>query len=83
MKITITPTAELAAVNGAPVRVWDGVTEGGDKVTVYVALLKVPPGKGQVELDAAVKDGKIIEVFPSVAEQFGFPAPIGPGRKVD
>lgn len=41
MKIAITSTEQLTEVDGVPVRVWDGVTEGGVPVKVFVHRLAV------------------------------------------
>lgn len=46
--LTITSTPEAASVNGVMCRIWDGRTEGGARVVVFVAALGTTP-----ESDAA------------------------------
>lgn len=46
--LTITSTPEAVSVNGTTCRVWDGRTEGGARVIVFVAALGTTP-----ESDAA------------------------------
>jgi hypothetical protein len=41
MKITITSTDKLTIMDGAPVRVWDGMTENGVPCKVFVHRLAV------------------------------------------
>ena len=57
MKLTIEPTgtfAELTPANGAGLvaRVWDGMTERGARVHVFVATIAAPIGQDNAELDA-------------------------------
>lgn len=41
MKITIEPTPVLTQINGAPARLWQGVTDAGTRCQVYVAAVAV------------------------------------------
>lgn len=42
MKVTIEPTDEIVMTDGVPCRVWDGTTERGTKVLVFVRAIAVP-----------------------------------------
>lgn len=55
MKITITPTGELTEVNGAKVRRWEGQTEGGQPLDVFVALIGARSAAAEAELDASLR----------------------------
>jgi hypothetical protein len=58
--LTITSTPEAAFVNGTTCRVWDGRTEGGARVIVFVAALGTTPesdAEAAAELVPLVLDG--------------------------
>lgn len=52
MKLTIESTEEFVFVDNTPVRVWNGVTEGGLNVYVLVAAVAAPTEADTSELDA-------------------------------
>lgn len=54
MKITITPTPEIVAVDGVPCRRWEGLTEAGRPVEVFVHGIGTHDPEAQRELDAAL-----------------------------
>lgn len=60
-EILITPTTEIAAVNGAPVRVWQGRTTDGKVCKVYVALVGFPTGQTPADLEA-----DLVRVRPTI-----------------
>lgn len=41
MKLTIHPTSQIADLGGVRVRVWEGVSEDGTPVTLFVARLAI------------------------------------------
>jgi len=49
MKITIESTNEITDIDGVAVRLWNGVTESGIKVKVFVHLLGVHEKEDQGE----------------------------------
>lgn len=51
MKMTLESTAELADVNGVPVRVWQGTTERGTGVFAFITRVAFPPDTSAEELD--------------------------------
>lgn len=61
MILTIQSTDHICDVNGAPARLWHGVTPQGAKVIAYVALVAVP--------DEVAKEfeSELIEQYPDVA----------------
>lgn len=40
MKLTITPTAEFATVNGAPCRIWTGTDDAGTEIRAWIAVVQ-------------------------------------------
>lgn len=57
MKIAIESTATTTSVEGCPVRLWEGVTEGGVRCKVFVRLVAV-----REEADRAAFDAELREV---------------------
>lgn len=56
MKVTLTPTNQITFHNGAPVRVWHGVTEQGARCLVFVAGISVPDTEDAAEFDRELKE---------------------------
>jgi hypothetical protein len=65
VKITIESTDTLTLLEGRRVRLWEGVTEAGAKVWVFVALISVDADEDTAELDA-----ELIEMFRTEAARF-------------
>lgn len=66
MRIRAEPTAELVSVNGTMCRRWEGATESGIPVVLFVVSVRVPSELGDrfatemgdvFETDAPVGDG--------------------------
>ena len=68
MKITIENTTKVVELNGIPARVWEGATESGVKVVVFVSRISVPEGEDTAEFEKELKETKA----PSV-EAVGLP----------
>jgi hypothetical protein len=61
MKITLTPTNIFTQHNGVSVRVWEGVTEDGAPVQLFVASLRV-----HSEQDATAFNDALKEIDPPI-----------------
>ena len=61
MKLTITATNQITHVNGAPCRVWEGVTERGVPCKVFVHRLAV-----RADLDSAEFDAELSAQLPPI-----------------
>lgn len=55
MKISIEPTPVITRLNGAPCRVWKGVTDGGVDVVVFVSAVAAAEGQDLTPLDRALQ----------------------------
>jgi hypothetical protein len=51
MTLTITSTDEITELDGVPVRLWNGVTEGGIPVLVFVHRLAVHESQDQAAFE--------------------------------
>ena len=56
MKITMTATPIMTEVDDVPVRVWEGVTEGGARCQVYVCRIALPPGQDAAEFETELRE---------------------------
>ena len=56
MKITIEATDQLTEMDGVPVRVWNGTTEGGVQCFVFVHRLAVHMDEDSGEFDRELKE---------------------------
>lgn len=56
MKIEITVTSTLTDLDGVPVRVWNGVTEGGQEVLVFVQRLAVHKDQDQMAFERELEE---------------------------
>ena len=54
MKLTIESTTKIVTLNGVPSRVWEGHTESGTPVIVFIARVMVADGH-TAEFDAALE----------------------------
>lgn len=55
MKILIESTDKLTTMDGVPVRVWRGVTEGGAPCFVFVHRIGVPADQDQAAFERDLK----------------------------
>jgi hypothetical protein len=44
VRLTIEPTTQVVTVNGVQTRVWEGQTQNGTPVTLFIARVAVPEG---------------------------------------
>lgn len=44
MKISIEPTSKIVEMDGVPVRIWEGASDEGMPVVVFIARVSVPDG---------------------------------------
>jgi hypothetical protein len=51
MKITIESTSTLTLIGGSTARLWEGTTEAGATVWVFVTLISAPADADTAELD--------------------------------
>ena len=51
MEIEITSTEKLTAIDGVPVRLWEGVTDGGQPCLVFVHRVAVADGVDAAEFE--------------------------------
>jgi hypothetical protein len=51
MKLTIESTTEITEVQGCPCRMWEGKTEAGVRLWVFVALISASADAATAELD--------------------------------
>ncbi len=58
MKIEITPTGHIDTINGAPARLWRGVTDQGVKVELFVAMVRVAAGDDQAAFTRELREVK-------------------------
>lgn len=56
MKITIESTENLTQIEGVPVRLWEGVTEGGVRCKVFIHRLAVHHDDNATQFDAELKE---------------------------
>jgi len=56
MKITIESTETLTQIEGVPVRLWEGVTEGGVRCKVFIHRLAVHNDDNATQFDAELKE---------------------------
>lgn len=54
MKLTIEPTGHLTRLDGVPVRLWEGRTESGRPVWVFVHRISTADDQARAELDRAL-----------------------------
>lgn len=71
MKITIEPTNKVVTFNGLPARIWEGATESGIPLHVYITRVAVaeglPPEKYsqfETELSEQRKPSAEVEAIP-------------------
>lgn len=58
MKLTLEPTSKMTAVNGTPVRVWEGVSESGIPCFALIAIVGVHEDEKADEFNEALKERK-------------------------
>jgi hypothetical protein len=58
MKLTLEPTSKITAVNGVPVRVWEGVSDTGIPCFALIAKVGVPANQDASEFDMALSETK-------------------------
>ena len=51
MRITLESTTKIVEVNGVPARIWEGATESGIPIHVYVTRVAVEEQRNQEEFD--------------------------------
>jgi hypothetical protein len=56
VRIQIEPTEKMVEVDGVPCRVWNGVTEKGVQVFLFVHRVAVAVEDDSAELDAALRE---------------------------
>jgi len=56
MKVTIMATEKLTNLDGVPVRVWEGVTEGGTACIVFVHRIAVRADEDAAEFERELKE---------------------------
>lgn len=74
MTISMKPTATFTWIDGCPVRVWEGKTEGGTKVWVFVRMVAVPEDQDTGPMDAelvelVLKSNEAAEVLQWLARE--------------
>jgi len=66
MKITIESTDQLTHLDGVPVRVWEGTTEGGTPCKVFVHRIAVDQDEDQVAFEAELQEqlppGRVVDL---------------------
>lgn len=55
MRLTIESTGTVTTIDGVPVRLWEGRTDSGRPVRVFVHRLIADDPRAQEELDAALQ----------------------------
>lgn len=58
MKLTIESTAKIVTLNGVPARIWEGHTETGYPVHVYVTRVASDNAHANAELDRALQESR-------------------------
>lgn len=68
MKITLSPTAQIVSVNGAPHRVWEGHSEKGVPLQALIAQVAVHKDHDNSEFERDLRESNPgrpeAEVFP-------------------
>ena len=49
MKVTLESTTKIVHLNGVPARIWEGETESGIPVHVYLTRIAVPEGRDDTD----------------------------------
>lgn len=69
MKVTLESTSKIVTLNGVGCRIWEGKTEGGVPIHVYIALTAVDSSEDASELERDLRESK-----PPSAAVAAFPA---------
>lgn len=67
MKITMTPTETITTVDGAPCRIWEGVTDRGIKCAVFVLRLAVHKDEDTFAFDVELRETAAPREFDEIA----------------
>lgn len=65
MRITMTSTGESVLLDGAPCRVWEGVTDRAVRVQVYVAAIRVDERDDCTQFEAELFERREPDVVPA------------------
>lgn len=58
MKMTIEPTGRFQKWEGVNCRIWEGMTDGGTKVEVFVPCVQARSNEDQRDLESALREVK-------------------------
>jgi hypothetical protein len=58
MKIILEPTSKMTAVNGTPVRIWEGVSDAGIPCFALIAIVGVDKDEDSTAFDESLKEVK-------------------------
>lgn len=74
MKVTLTPTARIVAIDGEqPCRIWEGTTETGTRIFAYIRALAVREQECKDEEMAELIEITSVDPFRGTASNFGLP----------
>ncbi|MFN7703467.1 MAG: hypothetical protein ACK5OS_02505 [Chryseotalea sp.] len=73
MKVTITNTSKIVTLNGVPARCWEGETESGISVIMFVTRIMVDNRKANLSRAKEQFEKELQEVAPPSAEMQAIP----------